>query len=55
MDTRKEYEELVKRPVADETLRDADADHPANDENLKHRENFKSLATLAARKREPKG
>jgi hypothetical protein len=55
MDTRKKYEELVKRPVPDETMRDShvsEDDRPTNNANPNHREDFKSLATLAARKRE---
>ncbi len=34
---------------------DGGCDHPANDENPTHREDFNSLVNVAVRKREPKG
>jgi hypothetical protein len=55
MDTRKEYEELSKRPVPDETMPSRDsAGVPSSDENPKHREDFTSLSDAAVRKRESK-
>jgi hypothetical protein len=52
MDMRKQYEELSKRPVPDETMPSGASDSaglPANDANPADREDLRSLLNAAAR------
>jgi hypothetical protein len=60
MDDRKEYEELLRYPIPDETMpvRDRHTEdslhHHASAGNPTHLEDFTRLVGAAARKREPK-
>lgn len=60
MEDRKEYEELLRYPIPDETMpaRNRHDEHPdhhhANAGNPTHREDFMRLVGAAARKLEPK-
>jgi hypothetical protein len=61
MDGRKDYEELLRRPIPDETMPADDRDddeaavhHHASDENPNHRGDFMRLVDARARKPAPK-